>query len=226
MAKKILLALVVVVLLSLLGLGIFFYNSSKKLVADVNTTVNKLNDEAKNQQQDVDTTPSKVEEKQEIVTTNATVEFKTYTNEDEGITIDYPSDWEVTPGDGQVMVASFFSPLQSTTDEFQESVGIMIQDFSEVGMDLEKFDKQNTEALGQYMENLKITTHEDTEVDGEPGKFIMFTGTYPGQDTPTATVQSYTVFEDYVYVLTYTGKQGDFEKFVTTAQDMFESFSF
>ncbi|MDD2656271.1 MAG: PsbP-related protein [Patescibacteria group bacterium] len=226
MVKKILLALVVVVLLSLLGLGFFFFNSSKKLVADVNTTVNKLNDEAKNKQQNVETTPSKVEEKQEIVTTNATTDFKTYNNEDEGITIDYPSDWEVTPGDGKVMIASFFSPLQSATDEFQESVGIMIQDFSEVGMDLAKFDKQNTEALGQYMENFKITKHEDTEVDGEPGKFLIFTGTYPGQDTPTATVQSYTVFEDYVYVLTYTGKQGDFEKFVTTAQEMFKSFSF
>ncbi|EKE06490.1 MAG: hypothetical protein ACD_18C00347G0015 [uncultured bacterium] len=226
MVKKILLALVIIVLLSLLGLGFFFFNSSKKLVSDVNTTVNKLNDEAKNQQKNTEVTPSKIEEKNEIVTTNANVEFKTYTNEDEGVSIDYPSDWEVTPGDGQVMIASFFSPLQSTTDEFQESVGIMIQDFSAVGMDLAKFDKQNTEALGQYMENLKITKHEDTEVDGEPGKFLIFTGTYPGQDTPTATVQSYTVFEDYVYVLTYTGKQGDFEKFVATAQEMFKSFSF
>ena len=53
MVKKILLALVIIVLLSLLGLGFFFFNSSKKLVSDVNTTVNKLNDEAKNQQKNL-----------------------------------------------------------------------------------------------------------------------------------------------------------------------------
>ena len=160
-------------------------------------------------------------------TTNTTVptNFLTYNNDAEGVSIDYPSDWTKQDGKNPILV-QFFSPLQSSVDQFQENVSVMIQDFSSVGMTLEQFDKQTTDALGQYMTNLKITKQEDMEISGEPGKLLIYTGTMPGQTTPNTTIQAYTVWDDYVYIVTFTGKQGDFEKFVPAVQQMVKSFSF
>jgi serine/threonine-protein kinase len=221
MMKKILLGLVVIILLALLALGFFFYSSSKKLVSDVTNTVDKMNEETKTQQQNT-TTEEKIVEPTKVVSNK----LLTYTNEEEGISIDYPSDWKIQTGIDDITVVSFSSPLQSKADMFQESVSVMIQDFSETGMDLETFDQDNKTVLPLYMENLKITKEEPIEINGEPGKLIIFTGNYPGLDTPNANIQAYTVWDDYAYTISYTGQQGDFEKFLPTVQEMLKSFEF
>ncbi|PIY93515.1 MAG: hypothetical protein COY69_01235 [Candidatus Magasanikbacteria bacterium CG_4_10_14_0_8_um_filter_32_14] len=168
---------------------------------------------------------NKVEQPLPLITDNTTKgSFLTYTN-DTGISIGYPSDWSQQEGKKPILV-QFFSPLQSTTDKFQESVSLMVQDFSTVTITLEQFDKQTTSALAQYMTDLKITKQENIEINGKPGKMLTYTGTMPGQNALSSTFQAYTVSNNIVYLITYTGKQDDFEKFLPTVQKMLKTIVF
>ncbi|MFA7244746.1 MAG: PsbP-related protein [Candidatus Magasanikbacteria bacterium] len=216
MVKKILLALVVIILLALLGFGFLIFKAGKDFKNEVETTVNDLNAQNKVEQT---TTPET--NKEEPVT------MKTYTNDNAGITMSYPNNWDVEEGESNnSLIVSFFSKKQSDKDDFLENVNVLFQDFGDIGIDLDTLHKESIKELTKNIPDFKLTKEEDMTIDGEPGKLIIYTGTYPGTNFVGAVVQAYTVWDDYAYIITYVGKQGDFEKFVPTVQEMLKSFSF
>ncbi|PIZ92425.1 MAG: hypothetical protein COX82_04870 [Candidatus Magasanikbacteria bacterium CG_4_10_14_0_2_um_filter_41_10] len=221
MSKKIVLIGGSIFLLVLLGGGIYFYMAStppsqkQPIPVDTNeVTVQKMQE----------VSPSNVPEKQ-AQQDRIDVAFETYSNEEEGISIDYPKNWTVSEGSSPT-VATFASPLQNSDDTFQETVGIMVQDSSAADLSLEEFRTQATTALSQYIQNLQIVSEDDDELDGEPAKSILFSGTYPTDDHLSETYQIYTVYDGYVYIITYTGMPDDFETLMPTVKDMLASFSF
>lgn len=151
--------------------------------------------------------------------------FLNYTNAENTISINYPKDWSQQEGKKPI-IAQFFTPQQSDSDKYQENVSIIMQDFSSVGMTLDQFEKQTTDALTQYMTDFKITTQEDTKINNNPGRILIFSGKMPGQDDLSLTLQAFTVSNNSVYAVTYTGKQDDFEKFVPLVQQMIKTFKF
>src|SRR3989339_223157 len=220
MSKKILVIGGSVFLLALLGGGIFFYMASTPS-SEENKNIQPTGTTQKTTENTQEVTPSDVPEKtlQEDPTY---VAFETYTNEEEGMSIDYPKNWTVSEG-ASPTVAIFVSPLQNDKDVFQETVGIMIQDISAANLSLEAFSDQATTALSQYMENLQIVKVADGELDGEPAKTILFSGTYPSEDHLSETYQIYTVWDGYVYIITYTGMPDDFENLMPLVEDMIAS---
>lgn len=214
MLKKILLTLVVIILLALLGFGFLIFKAGKDFKNEVETTVNDLNAQNKAEQETQPVTEEKVT-------------MKTYTNENAGITMSYPSNWDVEEGDpSNSLVVAFFSKKQADNDDFLENVNVLLQDFGDIGMDLETLHTESIKELTKNIPDFRLTKEEDMTIDGEPGKLIIYTGTYPGTDFVGSFVQAYTVWDDYAYIITYVGKQGDFAKFVPTVQEMVKSFSF
>jgi len=151
--------------------------------------------------------------------------FETYTKDKEGITIKYPTDWVSTPGTGPTAVV-FTSPLQGNSDSYQETVTVAVQDISATELSLDEFSDQAMKALPNYMENLQIMKQGEAELDGELAKTIHFSGTYPATDYLTETYQIYTVYDGYVYIITYTGMPDDFEHLMPTVGKMISSFHF
>ena len=222
MSKKMLLIGGSILLLALLGGGIYMYTAGTKTTKQPSPTVKT------EQQTTVPTTqkvsPVEVPEKTNIADpTN--IAFTTYTNEEEGISIDYPSDWNVAPGTSPTVVV-FASSLQNANDSYQETVSVAVQDISASDLSLDEFSTQATNALSQYMENLQIMKQNNTELDGEPAKAILFSGTYPATDYLSETYQIYMVYDGYVYIITYTGVPDDIENLMPIVEKMVASFSF
>ncbi|PIR75516.1 MAG: hypothetical protein CO030_02815 [Candidatus Magasanikbacteria bacterium CG_4_9_14_0_2_um_filter_42_11] len=215
MGKKIALAVGVLVLLGLLAGGVYFYMAVGQSPDDSANFSDTMSDDELDSLMVND----------ENIALPEDVTFETYTNEEEGITIEYPSDWTVSPGASPTVVV-LASPLQNSNDSYQETVSIAAQDISASELSLEEFSTQATNALSQYMENLQITKQGDAQLDGEPAKVVHFSGTYPATDYLSETYQIYTVYDGYVYIITYTGVPDDFEAFMPTVGKMVSSFTF
>jgi len=215
MGKKIALAVGVLVLLGLLAGGVYFYMAVGQSPDDSANFSDTMSDDELDSLMVND----------ENIALPEDVTFETYTNEEEGITIEYPSDWTVSPGASPTVVV-LASPLQNSNDSYQETVSIAAQDISASELSLEEFSTQATNALSQYMENLQITKQGDAQLDGEPAKVVHFSGTYPATDYLSETYQIYTVYDGYVYIITCTGVPDDFEAFMPTVGKMVSSFTF
>ncbi|NMF66566.1 serine/threonine-protein kinase, partial [Brasilonema octagenarum] len=146
--------------------------------------------------------------------------FLPYEDPNFGIKIKYPQSWKIPDFTNPIAgeVATFVSPKQSDTDNFQEKVIISVEDFSGT---LEEFSNELMKENNNLLKVNQIKS-SDSFLAKRRGKVLLFTVKH-GEKT-LQNLQVFTLKGDKAYVITYTAEKNNYDEFIETAETMMKSF--
>ncbi|OGJ56107.1 hypothetical protein A2706_02180 [Candidatus Peribacteria bacterium RIFCSPHIGHO2_01_FULL_51_35] len=131
--------------------------------------------------------------------------MRTYKNEPYGITIGYPSDWEVKDNHMNTIV-SFISPLADSGDALTENMNILVEDAKE---SLEASTRAALEEL-KVIENFKLVSSESPVIDYKSAKALVYTAS----NSPLLKFkQVWVIHNDRLYIFTFAASAVDFREY-------------
>jgi eukaryotic-like serine/threonine-protein kinase len=163
--------------------------------------------------------------------TTSTVSFLTYENATYGIKMQYPSNWlkgvdNSSTNNRYEVVATFFSPLESSSDSYQECVQIVI-DISN-GLDVN---------LAKYMiEKIDLTRDSYSEFDllasntinvvlaGNPAYVLLYKYSDPISGI-LEVMETGTIISGKGYYVQYFAESEKYSSYLPTIQTMIDSFT-
>jgi tetratricopeptide (TPR) repeat protein len=164
-------------------------------------------------------------------------DFLTYDNATYGITIQYPSNWIVEttdyPDDPLTQIVTFFSPLESRIDTFQERLWIAQeqQSFSE-DFDLAQYAEQivsnyNSTLIDFSLDEIDTETARLGNNEG-PAYRMVYTYAVEFVDSPGVTVdlksmEIGTVIGDKLYIVEYDADIARYDQYLPIIEEMIRS---
>ena len=156
--------------------------------------------------------------------TIAPIEFLTYEDLINGITIKYPDNWEVIEIPSEYdFVISFNSPPEKNSDVDVEVINVVIEPIPE-GLTLDEYTQSEIDLLGFVHENLAILESSPTTLAGSPAHKIVYTGILREFDEPSKGMEVWTIKNDIAYLVGYYAGPDTYDNYLETAQKMLESF--
>jgi hypothetical protein len=155
--------------------------------------------------------------------------------QDETLSIDYPSDWELVeypldPNANYHDIAAFVSPLLSITDPYQDFVQLSVEEFGNETMSLDQY-LQYTVAVYNGSEALPssqvISYSDDVFLTSKkyPAYQVEFTYLSDQDNRQVRAIEVGTVIENKAYFVSYYASDDrGFAQFLPVAQQMIESF--
>jgi hypothetical protein len=155
--------------------------------------------------------------------------------QDETLSIDYPSDWELVehpldPNANYHDIAAFVSPLLSITDPYQDFVQLSVEEFGNETMSLDQY-LQYTVAVYNGSEALPssqvISYSDDVFLTSKkyPAYQVEFTYLSDQDNRQVRAIEVGTVIENKAYFVSYYASDDrGFSQFLPVAQQMIESF--
>ena len=133
----------------------------------------------------------------------------------------YPSNWEFKEG---MMGTEFFllSPLSNKSDNFRENISLLVQDFTENDMTLDKYTELSEKQIKNLITDGKIILSKRLKNKNEEFQKVVWVGKQGGYDLKFE--QIYRLIGDKAYVLTLTCKVDEFEKYQETGEAILNSF--
>jgi hypothetical protein len=159
---------------------------------------------------------------------NPTSDILTYQNSSYGITIHYPANWTVDeedsdPNDNITNIVTFVSPLENTSDNYSENLGIGLERLTDQNMTLDEYtsslitDYNNTSTDFNLNElNTNIT------LGGSPAYGLLYTDREDG--TNYKTMEIGTIIGDRVFYIEYIAEENKYSNYLPTIQMMINSF--
>jgi len=146
-------------------------------------------------------------------------EFLTYENKENGIVIQYPSNWEVTTEIRGVIVA-FFSPLENEDDQFSENLIVVSQVLLDnVTLDISV---NNTISYFKQLSGFNLIDSQPTTLAQNSAWKIVYQLSSSERDVKT--VKVFTIKDHVGYSVTYGAESEKFEKYLPTVEKMIQSF--
>lgn len=146
--------------------------------------------------------------------------FVRYSDASEGFSISYPATW--TKGKSSAGVA-FLSPLQGSSDDFQENVLVAVGDVP-AGMTLDEYDREGLEVIRTTLTDFQLEGSRHVSLDGHPGfEHRYVTRTEAG---PVEGLQVVTLVGTKSYIVVYIGEPGEgFSTLLPTAREIISTFA-
>ena len=147
-----------------------------------------------------------------------------YTDPSSGITVQYPSSWEIRDVDPSlrppdtISATRLLPPGQNDTG-FIDNVVISVNNVSNTTLG-----QYTDEALAQYnnlSDIITITKSEPTTLAGNPAHVIEYLESHP--DQPLKKMQVWTIVGDRVYIVTYAADESEFPQYLADVQSIIES---
>ncbi len=146
--------------------------------------------------------------------------FIDYADSEVKIEIEYPQNWQrqdlKNPITGEWV--KFLSPKQTNTDNFQEQVTIRIENFTGT---LEDYKNEFIKEI-QSSADSQIINSNTTTLAYRPAYQLIYTVKH--EENNLKNLQVWTLQGEKAYIITYTGTQADYDKFVQIAEQMIQSF--
>lgn len=148
-------------------------------------------------------------------------EWKTL--DENGYSIQYPSDWQLD-NSGQ-MGTSFilFSALVSDKDQFKENVNLLVQDLTGYNLDLDKYVEISENQIKTMVTDGNLILSNRLNKGGKEFQKTMYTGSQGIFKLKFE--QYYWVIGNKAYVLTLTCEQSQFDAYKETGEKILESFN-
>ena len=147
-----------------------------------------------------------------------------YTDPSSGITVQYPSSWEIRDVDPSlsrpdtISATRLLPPGQNDTG-FIDNVVISVNNVSNTTMG------QYTEGVLAQYNNLSgainITKSEPTTLAGNPAHGIEYLESHPGQ--PLKKLQVWTIVGDQVYIVTYAADESEYPQYLADVLSIIDS---
>lgn len=158
-----------------------------------------------------------------IINPNKIEDFSSYEQSSLGITVKYPQSWQRQDIDNiftQELV-TFLSPQSSDTDNFKEKVILSIKDYSGT---LNQSKDVFTQDINKTLPSAKIIKTTSTTLAYKPAFEIVYTWKDEQQDLNFKNLQIWTLKGNKAYILTYTAKEEDYDKFIPVVEKMIKTF--
>lgn len=164
-----------------------------------------------------DTSQSKVIQK---LARAASPNLSTYQNAANKLSIQYPRTWKKQE---QIMglLVMFLSPKESNADKFQENLNILVRPLARPAT-LAEATKLGTQQMKEIISDFKLISSKTTTLGNKRANQIVFTGKQGKFNLKW--MQTYTIKNNKIYVLTYTAEVGKYSSFLGTIQKTIASF--
>ncbi|MGE0587166.1 MAG: hypothetical protein AB7O48_01225 [Cyclobacteriaceae bacterium] len=147
-------------------------------------------------------------------------EWKTL--DENGYSIQYPSDWQLNKSPQMGMSFAILSKLTSEKDQFRENVNLLIQDLSGYDLDLDKYVEISENQIKTMITDGNLILSDRLKKDGKEFQKAMYTGKQG--IFKLMFEQFYWVIGSKAYVLTLTCEENQFDVYKNTGEKILESF--
>jgi hypothetical protein len=153
--------------------------------------------------------------------------YLTFEDKKFGITIQYPSDWELDaedslPEHSLTKVMGFYSPKESDTDSFQESLVIKTERLP-TSLALNKAAEKLLSNDARSLPKFDLISSKPTVIKGSPAYSLIYT--YKDSDFGKIREMDLLVEKsNMMYVLEYNAKPANFDNYFPTIQKMINTF--
>jgi len=151
-------------------------------------------------------------------------EFLPYENTEIGISITYPKNWQMIENPDEFTLVSFNAPLDSPSDQFQESLMISAEGVSE-SITLDEFADATVNSIANEFTlmgfNVDILNSESITISGNNAKKITYTIKNGGVSFEQ--VFFITIKENIAYSIIFTSEEEKFSEYVQTLEKMINS---
>lgn len=152
--------------------------------------------------------------------------YKVYKNSKVGLEIKFPADWGVNLHPEAGAVVSFVAPKDGPLDPFYENMNISIKEMPQA-MTIEHLSNLIVkQVVGTLGEQIDITRTIPANIGGRSGYRLTFAGYGSNIPNPIQYTIAWTIIENRVYILTFTGLKQDSSKYEKRVETMIASFRF
>jgi len=159
--------------------------------------------------------------------------YSLYTNEEYGVSIKYPSDWEVVENPGGVpgSVVVFLAPQQTAMDVFRVNINITAKPLPPSVQNINYFSKMAEKQLtGTFEGYVEVLASGSQRFGGAPGHRFMYVAKGVDKNIKDFEYLQYLhvwgLHGDQAYILTYVAKKPEFKDFLGIFNTMTRSFKY
>jgi len=163
--------------------------------------------------------------------TTSTVSFLTYENATYGIKMQYPSNWLKGVDDSSTnnryeVVATFFSPLERSSDSYQECAQIVIDNSNGLDVNLAKYMIEKIELTREsYLDfDLLGSNTINVALAGNPAYILLYKYSDPISGI-LKVMDTGTIISGKGYYVQYFAESEKYSSYLPTIQTMIDSFT-
>jgi hypothetical protein len=156
---------------------------------------------------------------------NTTDGYSIYRNRNQGIEMEFPSDWIVSRAglSSYSDIIGFYSPLESATDTFPEQVTVSMPVFSNITLN------EYTNLINTTLSLPAIQIIDSTPVilAGSPARMMLFSVTDPNANITLTNMLVYTIIDDSKALnISFKSEGTKYSQYIPLAQHMIDSLKF
>jgi hypothetical protein len=145
-----------------------------------------------------------------------------YENADLGFTIEYPESWVADNSPQQIGVVVLFFASESAEDGFAENVNVVGPEDLPPGFTSKTYANAGWENFRPLLRDVDVIERVDLTIGGAPAFSMEYEANFQGQRLHW--LQAFLVDDGRGFVLTYTGRSGDFDTYRRDAEAVIGSF--
>jgi hypothetical protein len=145
-----------------------------------------------------------------------------YENADLGFTIEYPESWAADKSPQQIGVVVLFFATESAEDGFAENVNVVGPEDLPPGFTSKTYANVGWENFRPLLRDVDVIEQRDLTIGGAPAFSMEYEANFQGQRLHW--LQAFLVDGGRGFVLTYTGRSGDFDTYRPDAEAVIGSF--
>ena len=147
------------------------------------------------------------------------------TTKKDAFAISYPNDWETSNQLSQPSMQILLLSDASTQDKdkFRENINITTESLGGRSMSIASYAKVSTDQIKAQIPSARVESSKLSKLDGQEAWEVIWSGDF-GNGMYLRFKQSFLLFNDTAYVLTYSSSTAEFDQYIKIADLVFESF--
>jgi eukaryotic-like serine/threonine-protein kinase len=162
---------------------------------------------------------------EKLASNNYPIPWPTYIDVPAKFKIKSPPTWRVNNIQNSVTgeIVAFISPVQSSTDKYQENVSVRVEQLTNPQITLAEYTKSNISKINSYYKDVKIIESSSISMAKTPANLVVYTGTDENA-LPIENLEVWTIDRDRAYIVTYRAEPQQYYVFLQIVMTMINSF--
>ncbi len=147
--------------------------------------------------------------------------YTLYSNATYGVSMDYPTGWQIVHANQSGSVADFISPINGSTN-FRPNINVVFQNLSSYPITLSGY--ANLTETEVHNVNGTLISVNNITMAGYPGKELTYTANVLPNYGYLEYTNAFTVAKGNLYIITYIAEKGQYQEFSSQSQNMISTF--
>lgn len=153
--------------------------------------------------------------------------YETYDNNNEGVSLRYPTSWTEDSDPNEGILAVFYAPLLDDNDIFAENFNLVVEDLSSSNYPLDVYSEIALDQLKSSFQNFRIEhLNANASLSGYPAYYVEYTYTVPSPQgiLQLKNLQTWTIVGDKAYSFTFGAQPSYFASYMPPIEKVIDSF--